>query len=198
MSKGLLIVLSGPSGSGKDTVLKEFLKTNEAHLSISITTRDMRPYEEHGKDYFFIKKDEMECLIENGGVLEYAEYCGNYYGTPKAEVLKHMENGEDVILEIETAGAMKIKELMPEALFVFITTESIEVLRKRLTDRGTDDETTINKRIEKAKSEIALIDEYNYVIINNEIDVAADMLASIIKAEKIKTEKLSQTIKENF
>ena len=150
-NKGLLIVLSGPSGCGKDTVLRGFLTDNEAFLSVSLTTRKPRRGERDGTDYYFVTREKMENLIANNGVLEYAEYCGNYYGTPRKQVEDMLDSGKNVILEIETIGAKNIKALMPEAILVFISPPSMADLRNRLIGRGTDSIEVIENRLKKAE-----------------------------------------------
>lgn len=185
--KGVLIVLSGPSGCGKGTVLKELIsKNSNVFLSISATTRNPRDGEIDGKNYYFISKDEFEKQIQNDGMLEYAKYCENFYGTPKAPVLKRLENGQNVILEIEVQGAMKIKEKQKDAILVFLMPPSMEELERRLVDRKTDDIKTITKRLNIAKEEISNKDKYDYIIINNTVLEAVDDLQSIIKAERIR------------
>lgn len=193
--RGLLIVFSGPSGSGKDTVLKEYLKTNNAFLSVSLTTRKPREGEIDSEDYFFVSTDEMLKLIENGGVLEYTEYCGNYYGTPKYEVERHLSSGQDVILEIETEGAFQIRKLMPDSVLVFIAPPSMDELKRRLIDRGTDDELEIEKRLKTARDEMKLSIDYDYIIVNEVIENAARDLKYIIEAEKLKCKRAHEFIK---
>ena len=197
--KGLLVVFSGPSGSGKGTVLSKFFETNEnAFLSVSLTTRPPRTGEEHGKHYYFVDKAEFENLISNNGVLEYAEYCGNYYGPPKEYVFNKLDNGQDVILEIETKGAMKVKNQYKDAVMVFVLPPDFKELKNRLTGRNTEDEQTINKRIEAAYNEIKMIDQYDYIIVNDSIDSAADRLKCIIEAEKCKMHNMKKYIDEVF
>lgn len=195
-NRGLLIVFSGPSGSGKDTVLGEYLKSNNAFLSVSLTTRKPRESEVDSVDYFFVTEEEMKNLIAGGGVLEYTEYCGNYYGTPKYEVERHLNAGQDVILEIETEGAFHVQELMPEAVLVFIAPPSMQELRRRLIDRGTDDPEIIEKRLETALEEMALATRYDYVIVNERIDQAATDLRHIICAEKMRSARSQEWIEE--
>ena len=182
--RGNLFVLSGPSGCGKDTVLNAYLnRYHNAFLSVSVTTRAPRTGEVDGKDYYFITKKEMDRLIAEDGVLEYAEYCGNYYGTPKKKVETRLNNGENVILEIETVGAMNIKKIMPEAILLFIAPPSIEELRRRLSGRGTDAPDVIEKRLARAQEEMKLVPNYNYCIINDAVEDAAEKMHHIIEAE---------------
>ena len=187
MSKGLLIVISAPSGGGKGTILKElFAQDENLRLSVSATTRKPRPGEEHGKQYYFIGKDEFEQLISERKMLEYAEYIGNYYGTPKAPVEEWTGQGRDVVLEIEVQGGKQIKELMPDCVSVFILPPSMKVLEKRLRDRGTEDDATVQKRLNKARAEIPCAKDYDYVVYNDKLEDAVADLEAIIRAEKRK------------
>ncbi len=199
MSKGSLIVFSGPSGSGKGTILSNYFKTDagkNAALSVSATTRLPRPGEVDGVNYYFLSKQQFEHRINNDGFLEYAEFCGNYYGTPKAEVMQKLDEGIDVILEIEVQGAMKIKQQMPDAVMIFVVPPSFKELRSRLVNRGTETIEVIDKRIEQALTEVKCIDEYTYVIVNNELDTAVQQFTAILKAEHLKVNKNTNTIQE--
>ncbi len=199
MSKGSLIVFSGPSGSGKGTILSNYFKTDagkNAALSVSATTRLPRPGEVDGVNYYFLSKQQFEQRINNDGFLEYAEFCGNYYGTPKAEVMQKLDEGIDVILEIEVQGAMKIKQQMPDAVMIFVVPPSFKELRSRLVNRGTETIEVIDKRIEQALTEVNCIDEYTYVIVNNELDTAVQQFTAILKAEHLKVNKNTNTIQE--
>ena len=199
MSKGNLIVFSGPSGSGKGTILANYFNTDAAKssaLSISATTRPPRPGEVDGVNYYFLSRDEFEKRIKNNGFLEYAEFCGNYYGTPKAEVMQKLDEGIDVILEIEVQGAMKIKQQMPEAVMIFVIPPSFKELRNRLLGRGTESVEVIDKRIGQALNEVKCIDEYTYVIVNDELDAAVEQFTAILKAEHLKVNKNTNTIQE--
>ncbi len=188
MSKGLLIVVSSPSGGGKGTILKELFKTEEnMQYSVSATTRNARPGEENGVHYHFISKEEFENLIENNEMLEYASYCDNYYGTPKAPVEKAIEDGISVVLEIEVQGGAQIKRLKPDCVSIFIAPPSLEVLEHRLRNRGTEDEATIAKRLVTAKKELEEIKEYDYLVINDTVEKAVSDIKAIIVAEKLKT-----------
>ncbi len=189
MNKGLLIVVSGPSGCGKGTILAEVLKQGNFFYSVSATTRQPRQGEIDGINYHFISKDKFEELIENGGMLEYASYCDNYYGTPKQKVDEMLDAGKDVILEIEVKGAMKIMEKCPEALFIFILPPSIKELRRRLVKRGTEAVEIVEKRISQAEGEIKNADKYDYAMVNGDLEEAISDLLSIIKAEKLKINK---------
>lgn len=188
--KGSLIVVSGPSGSGKGTILNEFnqkYKDEYMTYSISATTRSPREGEMNGINYYFITTDEFENKISNDGFLEYAKYCENYYGTPKKAVMEALDNGVDVILEIETVGAMKVKKNYPEAILIFILPPSVEELRARLTGRGTETADVIETRLAAAKIELALASEYDYVIVNDSFETAASKLNTIILSQRLKT-----------
>ncbi len=187
MSKGVLLIVSGPSGAGKGTVCSEYIKRRpETFLSVSATSRSPRPGDEDGVTYFFKTRDEFEKLISDDGLLEYAEFCGNYYGTPKAPALRAMEEGRDVILEIEVQGAYKVKEKCPDAVLVFVLPPSPEILRERLTGRGTESPEVIEKRIGEAHREIMRGANYDYIIVNDKLGLAADKLETIADAEKIR------------
>ena len=190
MRKGLLFVISGPAGSGKGTVVNELITTHpEITLSISATTRNPRPNEKNGVHYHFISKEEFEKRIENGKMLEYATYSGNYYGTPEKEVLEAMENGKDVILEIEVEGAMQIKKKIKDSVTIMLTPPDKDVLEARLRGRGTETEDVIKWRLERAKAEIKLMPEYDYAVINEDqkSHECAEMIYKIIEAEHQKT-----------
>lgn len=187
MNEGLLVVISAPSGGGKGTILKElFAKDDNLVLSVSATTRSPRPGEEHGKQYYFLQKEEFEELISQGKMLEYAQYVGNYYGTPREPVEKWMAQGKDVVLEIEVQGGAQIKKLMPGCVSVFILPPSMEVLEKRLRDRGTEEDATVRKRLEKAREEIPHAKDYDYVVFNDRLEDAVEDLRAILRAEKRK------------
>ena len=196
MSKGTLFIVSGPSGCGKGTVLAEILKQDNVYYSVSATTRTPRPGEVNGVNYPFLSKDEFEKLIENGGMLEYANYCGNYYGTPKKPVEDMLAEGKNVILEIEVQGALKVMEKCPEAVSVFILPPSLKELRRRLHKRGTETEEVIEKRIGEAAGEIRKAINYDYVMINGELEIAVSDLLSIINSQKLKKENSEYLIDE--
>ena len=183
--RGLLIVLSGPSGVGKGTVRKELFSQPNTNYeySISMTTRAPRPGEEDGVDYFFKSREEFEQLIETGGLLEHAEFVGNYYGTPLAYVHETLDAGRDVFLEIEVQGAAQIREKAPDALFIFLAPPSISELEQRLIGRGTEAQDVIAKRIATAREELEMMSLYDYVVENDEVQNACDKINAIIKAE---------------
>ena len=183
--RGILIVVSGFSGAGKGTLMKELLKTYDNYaLSVSMTTRKPRPGEEEGKSYFFVDKDTFEETIAKDGLIEYASYCGNYYGTPREYVEACLDNGRDVILEIEIQGALKVKEKFPEALLLFIMPPSAEELKRRLEGRGTESEEVICQRIARAAEEAEGIENYDYIIINDKLDDCVKEMHSIISASR--------------
>ena len=195
-NKGILFVFSAPSGCGKGTVLPAVLKNHpEVHYSVSATTRKMREGEVDGVNYYFVSKEEFENLIATNGVLEYAEYCGNYYGTPRKIIEEKLESGISVLLEIETVGAMKVKETFPEAVFVFMLPPSIADLDKRLHNRGTDSDEVIAKRIAEATSEINRSFEYDFVFVNDDIDQAINDLDAILTSAKYLTKVNKNLIK---
>ena len=196
MNKGMLIVVSGPSGCGKGTVLAEILKSDKIFYSVSATTRSPRPGETDGVNYYFLTKEKFETLIEEDGMLEYASYCGNYYGTPKKPVEDMLEQGKHVILEIEVQGAMKVMEKCPEAVFVFILPPSLKELERRLNKRGTEAEDVIKKRLSEAAGEIKQAYKYNYAVINGELSEAVDDLKAIIRAEELKSVNFKNNIDE--
>lgn len=188
--KGLILIVSGPSGCGKGTVLHEVLGSREdVYYSISATTRAPRPGEENGVHYHFITKEDFEKLIAEDAMLEHAEYCGNYYGTPKQPILDHYAAGDMVILEIEVQGAKQVMEKLPQAVSLFIAPPDLEVLEHRLRKRGTEEEETIQKRLAQAKEELTHLSDYDYVIVNAALEDAVDDLQAILRAERCRTEK---------
>lgn len=200
--KGVLIVLSGFSGAGKGTIVKKLLSTYDNYaLSISMTTRKPRPGEEHGREYFFVERETFEEHIANDALVEYAQYVGNYYGTPKAYVEEQLANGKDVILEIEIQGALKIKERFPKALLLFVTTTSAEVLKMRLTGRGTETEEVINDRMARAIEESEGIGAYEYIIVNDDLDTCVKETHAIIqsaKASALRNEEFIKNIQQEL
>ena len=187
---GELFVITGPSGVGKATVLSRLLKNiDNVYVSISATTRKPRQGEVNEKDYFFMEREEFEKLIKEGKFLEYAEYVGNYYGTPAGSVNEMLKNGKDVILEIEVQGALKVKEKCPDANMVFIIPPSFSALEFRLRSRGTESDDVIAKRLEKPRSEYLMVDKYDYIVINDDIDKAPDEIRAIIMSSRCKKDK---------
>ncbi|MBR5507854.1 MAG: guanylate kinase [Clostridia bacterium] len=197
--KGTLIVFSGPSGSGKGTILSNFYSSfadDRIKYSVSATTRNPREGEKDGVNYFFKTKEEFEKMIDDGEFLEWARFCDNYYGTPKKAVNDLIDSGFDVILEIETIGAMNVKRNFPEAVMVFVLPPSVEELKKRLSGRGTETEDVIEKRIATALGELPLAEKYDYVIVNDEVEKATEMFWTIVRAERMKSNKNKKTIIE--
>ena len=193
--KGLLVVVSGPSGAGKGTICKNFMELNkEMLLSISSTTRNPRENEIDGVNYNFITKQDFEALIGTDSLLEYVHVFGNYYGTPKKWVLECIEKGKDVLLEIEIVGAMKVKEKYPDAILVFVLPPSLKELKNRIITRGTETIEQIENRMARAMQEIKTIEKYDYFIFNDNLTRAVDDLEAIISAEKNKVNRYSQEI----
>lgn len=196
--KGLLTVISGPSGCGKNSVINELMKRRKnCFLSISCTSRNPRGNEQNGVEYYFLTREEFEKEISNDAFLEYAEYTGNYYGTPKKYIQQHLNNGEDVILEIEIQGALKIKEKINDAVFIFIMPPSMEELRRRLEGRNTDDASKIDARFKRAYTEINEVSKYNYVVVNDEIINAANKIDSILTAERCRVDRIEEVYLNN-
>ena len=190
--RGLLIVFSGPSGVGKGTVRQEIFSTpdHKFEYSVSMTTRQKRPGEVDSVDYFFRTREEFEELIKNGQMLEYAEYVGNYYGTPLTYVNETLDKGIDVFLEIEVQGALQVKKKVPDGVFIFLTPPDLDELKDRLVGRGTDSEEVIRQRIERAKEEIALMREYDYAVVNDEVPLAPERVKRIIEAEHFRVDRV--------
>lgn len=194
---GIMLILSGPSGSGKGTIVRELLKDCEnIRLSVSATTRQPRPEDTDGVTYHFMDKAEFEKLIEENGLLEYAQYCGNYYGTPQKPVDIWLGEGKDVIFEIEIVGAGEIKSKRPEAISVFILPPSMAELENRLRGRGTESEEDVQKRLVRAKEEVAQANVYDYVIVNDTVENTVNKIKSIIIAEKCKQSNNDKLINE--
>ncbi len=179
-SKGALIVISGPAGAGKGTVVKELMKDENMRLSISATTRAPRGQEQNGVEYYFLTKEEFEKMIAEDGFYEYAQYVGNYYGSPKKPVEQWRKEGKNVILEIEVQGCQKVKKIEPECVSIFIKPPSLEILEKRLRGRGTETEEAILKRMARAKEELPLAADYDYVVINDSLEDCVAQVRSII------------------
>lgn len=183
MHKGSLIVVSGFSGAGKGTIMKKLVsETEDFALSISMTTRAPREGEQHGKEYYFVTKEVFEETIANDGLVEYACYCGNYYGTPKSYVDEMLSVGKNVLLEIEMQGAMKIKEKFPEAVLLFVMPPSAKVLYERLVGRGTETKEVIDKRMARAVEESQGIEQYDYIVVNDDLDTCVEEVKAIVAA----------------
>ncbi|QUH21687.1 guanylate kinase [Alkaliphilus sp. B6464] len=199
VSKGLLVVVSGPSGAGKGTICKELLKNNsQIKVSISATTRLPRTGEEDGVNYFFINRDKFENMIDGDDFLEYAMVYDNYYGTPKQYVMNNLENGNDVLLEIDIVGALQIKERFEDAVFIFILPPSLEELKNRIIGRGTETLSDIEKRYGSAISEIKQVIKYDYAVVNDDVTRAVKDIEAIIRAEKSKVLRNYEKILSKF
>jgi len=197
MNSGLLVVISGPSGSGKGTICKKLIEDLEnIKVSVSATTRKPRVGEIEGKNYFFIDEETFKNKISNEEFLEYALVYGNYYGTPKKAVLKELENGKDIILEIDIQGALKVKENYPKGVFIFILPPSLEELKNRIEGRGTDSEEVIRRRLKCAYDELNYAFQYDYVVLNDEVEIAVDKIKEIVSAEKNKATRNQALIKK--
>ena len=191
---GQIIVISAPSGAGKGTVIRELLKndTETRWLSVSATSRAPREGEVDGVNYFYLSEDEFKRRIDENYFLEYTNYAGNYYGTPKEYIREKINQGIDVILEIEIEGAMNIKKMIPEALFIFILPPSLKELVKRLKGRGTESNEKIIKRFHAAYKEINEVTKYNYVVVNDEVSNAVDKIEAILKAERCRVDRIEE------
>ena len=196
MNKGRLIVFSAPSGCGKGTMLAEILKDKNYCVSVSATTREPREGEVDGVNYYFISKGDFLQKVADSEFLEHAEYCDNYYGTLISEVDGRLNEGLNVILEIEVQGAMKIREKRPDALFIFIAPPSVNELRRRLKKRGTETDEVIEKRVSQAAGEIALAPKYDYIIVNDALEDAVSDFFAVMRAEKLRAEFSENTINE--
>lgn len=194
MKKGLLIVISGPSGTGKGTICKELMKNNNFWFSVSSTTRDPREGEIHGESYYFMDKEKFEDNIKENDFLEYAKVYDNYYGTPKSKVIEMLDKGKDVILEIDIQGALQVKENYKEGIFIFLLPPSMEELKNRIINRGTETEESIMKRFKSAYKEINYVSKYNYAVVNDQIHDAVKKIQSIIVAEKCRVDRIKDSI----
>lgn len=195
--KGILIIISGFSGAGKGTLVKKLLQTYDNYaLSISMTTRQPREGERDGVEYFFRNKEQFEQTIAEDGLIEYACYCGNYYGTPKAYVEEQLAAGKDVILEIEIQGALKVKEQFPESLLLFVTPPSAAELERRLVGRGTESQEVIDKRLARASEESEGIEAYDYIVVNDNLDVCVEEVHQLVDAARRAPVRREAFIKE--
>ncbi len=186
--RGKLIVISGPSGAGKSTVISKAMRLNpNMKYSVSLTTRSPRPGEIEGEDYFFVTDEYFSDMVEKGAMLEYACYVGNSYGTPQQAVEDMLNEGHDVVLDIEVQGAAQVKMRKSEAVCIFLTPSSFGELRRRLEGRGTESAERIDGRVERAREELCFVENYDYIVINDDPDIAAGEICSIITAEKCRT-----------
>ena len=200
--QGILVVVSGFSGAGKGTLMKELLKRYDNYaLSVSATTRQPREGEKDGEDYFFVNREYFQQMIEEGRLVEYAQYVNHYYGTPRDYVEKKMAEGKDVILEIEIQGALKVKERFPDTLLLFVTPPSAKELRRRLVGRGTETMEVIESRLARAVEESEYMDQYDYLVINDDLDVCVSEMHKIIQGEhqrSFRNESFIQSMKQDL
>lgn len=195
MKPGLLIVVSGPAGVGKGSVLKRAMElTDNLSTSVSATSRKPRPGEIDGVHYFFRTREQFETMIREQRLVEWVEYCGNYYGTPREYVTQELEKGRNIILEIDVKGSMKIREMFKDSILCFIVPPSFEELERRLRNRHTEDEETIQKRLSRALEEFQFIDRYDYIVLNDSIEEAARRFVSIVHAEQMRTFRNTELI----
>ena len=199
---GILVVISGFAGAGKGTIVKGLIEGYDNYaLSVSMTTRQPRPGEKNGEAYFFVSREEFEKTIEEGGLIEHAQYVDNYYGTPKAYVEEKLKAGRDVILEIELQGALQVRKLYPEALLLFVTPPSAEILKRRLTDRGTETPEVIKKRMNRAAEEAEMMDKYDHIIVNDKIEESIAYTHAVIQAAHsvpFRMKKLTESLQKDL
>ena len=194
-NRGVLIVISGPSGAGKGTICKALLeKHKDLYLSVSATTRSPRKGEVEGVNYYFLTREQFNTKVSENGFLEYAEVYGNFYGTPKANVEQMLEDGKDVILEIDIQGALKVKENFSEGVFIFILPPSMEELKQRIIKRGSETKESLMTRFKSAYQEINYVSKYNYAVVNDTVEIAAGKVEAIIAAEKCRVDRIKDTI----
>lgn len=198
MNKGILYIISGPSGTGKGTLCAELIENREIHLSISTTSRDKRAGEVAGVTYNYTTPDKFREMIENKELLEWAVYNGNYYGTPKAQIQKTLDEGKDVLLEIEPQGALKVKEILPEAVLIFVVPPSMAVLKERLMSRGRESEEEIRDRINSARWEFMQAEKYNYIVENDKLSACVGEVMSIMDGCKAQRNKVSRLLEERI
>ncbi len=190
-NKGLLVVISGPAGTGKGTVVKELAKDENIRVSVSATTRAPRAGEVGGVHYHYLSREQFKDMISEDGFLEYAEYCGNFYGSPKKQADEWKQEGKDVILEIEVQGCMQVKQNDPECISIFIMPPSVEELESRLRGRGTETEEVILKRLERAKEEMKLSKDYDYIVVNDTVEECVKDIAAVLRAEKLRAKRFA-------
>lgn len=198
MSTGKLFVISGPSGAGKGTICKKILEQDDIALSISMTTRSPREGEVHGESYYFITKEEFKENIRKQGFLEYAEVYGNFYGTPKKQVIELLEQGRDVLLEIDIQGALQVKNAYPQAVLVFILPPSMTELRRRLAERGTETEESLKRRLGETLKELSHMHEYDYCVVNGVLEEAVRQALAIMTAEHARVSEDVHRIAERY
>lgn len=198
MSKGLLVVISAPSGCGKDTIINEIVKEmgNEASISVSMTTRDMRPGEAEGVNYYYVSREQFEEKIRNGEMLEYTTYGSNYYGTPVGPVKEKLKNGKVVFLIIEVEGGENVRKIFPDCVKIFVIPPSMYELEKRLRGRGSDKEEVIKERMEIAKTELQRATEYDYIVENDVLEEAISDIKTIIRAEQLRINIMQTKLRE--
>ena len=194
--KGMLVIISGPSGSGKGTVVKKLHPAHGYALSVSVTTRQRREHEIEGKDYFFCTPEEFIRKRDNNELLEHYLYCGNYYGTPRDYVEDQINGGRAVVLEIDVNGALQVRDKFPDAVLIFLMPPTMAELKRRLFARNTEDAVSIEDRIRKAEEEIGFIERYDYLVINDDVDTAVGQIDSIIASESLKPSRNAETIEQ--